>query len=568
MKDPAAHQDRFRRPNRDAAAGRCVPRGPCASSELRSRLAIVALVAATCISFSPVLRAAFINIDDPGYVTGNPQVLSGLRPKALLWAFTSFDAANWHPLTWLSHMTDVTLFGLHPGAHHGMNLAIHALAATLLLVGLVRMTGSLWPSFLAGALFALHPLRVESVAWVSERKDVLSALLWMLTLLAYLRHVRRPGPGRFLVVLAVFALGLMAKPTVVTLPLALLLLDWWPLGRFQRPLGEIPGRSTTRRLVVEKVPLLVLSTVSCVLTYLAQRRGGALVFSEHVPPAARVGNAIVSYVDYLGMMAWPRHLVPFYPHPGTTLSRAAIALSLILLIAATVVFWTSRRRHPWLIVGWLWYLGTLVPMLGLVQVGLQGMADRYTYLPGIGLAIALSGEAFSRVAPGTRRRGVLNAGALLTLAACSVLTWRQANLWRDTGTLLERTIAVDPRNYFAFNMLGANYLTQGETGKALPLFAKSLDLRPEYLAARYNLALALASSGRKDEALAQFTAVIRFNPKDAESLYNRGKLLLESGDAAAALRDFDAALAVAPDEPALHQVRAQALEALAGASPR
>jgi Flp pilus assembly protein TadD len=570
MHNPAGHQDRFRRPAREAAAGHRSLRGAGGVPEPRSLpAAALVLVAATAIAFSPVLRATFINIDDPGYVTANAHVLAGLSPQALLWAFTSFDAANWHPLTWVSHLTDISLFGLQAGAHHGMSLAIHILAAISVLVALERMTGWLWPSFLAAALFALHPLRVESVAWISERKDVLSALLWMQTLLAYLRYVKRPGPGRFFAVLAVFALGLMAKPTLVTLPLALLLLDWWPFGRFQqRPPAAASAGTAVRRLVFEKVPLLLLSAVSSVLTYRAQNQGGALLFSEHVPPAAKVGNAIVSYVDYLGMTVWPLHLIPFYPHPGATLSRVAIALSLALLVAVTVGCWTSRRRHPWLLLGWFWYLGTLVPMIGLVQVGLQGMADRYTYVPGLGLAIALSGEAASRVAPGARGRLVLKAGALGLLATLAMLTWRQANFWRDTGALLEHTITVDPRNYFAFNMLGANYLTQGDAEKALPLFSKSLELRPEYLAARYNLGLTLAASGRKDEALAQFAAVLRFNPKDAESRYNRGKLLLEKGDAAAALGDFDAALAEAPDEPALRQARAQALEALTRAAPR
>jgi protein O-mannosyl-transferase len=529
----------------------------------RSRMAVLAILVLTTGCFLPVLSAAFLNLDDPAYVTRNPNVLGGMTLQGLHWAFTSFDSANWHPLTWLSHMADVSLFGLRAGAHHGTSLALHALAAAFLLLALERMTGALWPGFVAAALFAVHPLRVESVAWVSERKDVLSGLFGMLALLLYLRYASRPRPGRYLAVFAVFALGLMAKPMLVTLPFVLLLLDWWPLGRFRGPSSGAVSRVTARqRLLVEKVPLMVLSAASCAVTYLAQRRGGAMVSAEVFPFVARVGNALASYVGYLAKMLWPHRLVPFYPHLGPVLSPGEFALCLALLGVVTAVAVVHRGRRPWLLVGWLWYLGTLVPVIGLVQVGLQGMADRYTYLPGIGPVLALVWEARSRALPRVRGRAAFGGGAAAVLAILALFTWRQASWWKDTATLFNRVITVDPRNYFAFNMLGADSYVRGDSARAEALFARALALRPEYYVARYNYALALAANGRSYEALAQFTAVIRFNPRDAESHFNRGRLLLDAGNAEAALRDFEAALAVQPEERQFRIARDRALALL------
>ena len=530
----------------------------------RRRAAVLALLVITTGAFLPVLKADFLNLDDPVYITSNRRVLGGLRLQGLLWAFTSFDAANWHPLTWVSHMADVSLFGLRAGAHHGTSLALHALTAVLLFLALNRMTGALWPGFFAAALFAVHPLRVESVAWVSARCHVLAGLLGMLALLLYLRYVSRPGPGRFLAVFTVFALGLMAKPMLVTLPFALVLLDWWPLGRFHRAPSAGKGSPATfrQRLLVEKIPLLALSAASSVVTCLAQQRGGALVSTDILPIAARLQNALAAYVAYLGKMLWPDSLIPFYPYRGPIQSMGETALAFALLAGVTAAAVAHRSRRPWLLVGWLWYLGTLVPVLGLVQVGLQGMADRYTYLPGIGPVLAVVWEARSRALPRALGRAAQRGSAAAILAVLALLTWRQTAYWKNTLTLLERVIAVDPRNYFAFNMLGANYLVEGETGRAETLFARALEIRPEYNVARYNFALALAGSGRSEEAIAQFTAVIRFNPRDAESLLNRGKLLLEAGNAEAALRDFETALTVAPGERQLRDARDRALARL------
>jgi tetratricopeptide (TPR) repeat protein len=526
-------------------------------------LAIAALILLTAAAFFPVARAEFLNLDDPAYVTANPHVVQGLTRQGLLWALTSFDAANWHPLTWVSHMADVSLFGLSPGAQHLVNLSLHALAAALMLLALQRVTGALWPCLLAASLFAVHPLRVESVAWISERKDVLSVLFGMSTLFAYVRYVRSPGLRRYLAVAGLLALGLMAKPTLVTLPFALGILDWWPLGRLGGATASGgKSRSSRRRVLLEKIPLLALCAASAALTWLAQRQGRAMISGDVFPAAARIGNAILAYVAYLGKLVWPRDLIPFYPHTGATFSGWTVGAWLVLLAGMTGGAWAVNRRRPWLIAGWLWYLGTLVPMLGLIQVGLQGMADRYSYLPSVGICFAVAVEAWERVRRRLHGPKLLGAGAAAALIVLSLLTWRQSGFWKDSATLLRRTIAVDSRNYFAYNMLGADFLMRNEAAQALPLLARALELRPEYFVARYNYALALAGTGRGQEAITQFTALIHFNPRDAESLFNRGNQLLAAGRAEQALRDFDAALAVAPGEPALREARERALAQL------
>lgn len=526
----------------------------------RTGAAIVVLVLLTVATFLPVKDANFISYDDIDYVVRNPNVLKGLHPAGLGWALTSFDAGNWHPLTWVSHMLDVSLFGLRPGAHHLMNLALHTAAAVLLLLALTGMTGALWPSFFVAALFAVHPLHVESVAWVAERKDVLSGLFAMLTLLAYLRYLKRPSAGRYLGVVAVFALGLMAKPMLVTLPFALLLLDWWPLGRF-RNTADMSATAGWRPFL-EKTPLLALAAVSSVLTYLAQKQGGAMTDIDYFPLAARVSNALVSYVKYIGKMLWPRDLIYFYPHPLGTLSRGQVALSLLLLAAITAIAITCRRRRPWLTTGWLWYLGTLVPVIGIVQVGRQAMADRYSYLPLIGLFVAIAWEARSWAVRAKGGRLALALGAAALLATLAGLTYRQAGHWNDTQTLSNHLLAIDPRNYVAYNLQGMDLLLRHEAAKAVPLLRRSLALHPGYHEARYNLALALAELGETDEALLQFALLVRANPRDAEASYNLGLQLAARGNLQQALEMFAAALALEPRRARIHYSLGRTLDAL------
>ena len=539
---------------------------PAFRDAVRTNAALLMLVLLTISAFSPVRDAGFLNYDDPQYVTNNPTVLKGLRLEGLAWAFSSFDAANWHPLTWISHMLDVTLFGLRPGLHHLVNLGLHTAAAGLLFLVLKGMTGALWPSLFTSALFAVHPLHVESVAWISERKDVLSGLLWMLTLFCYLRYVKKPGSGRYVTVVALFLLGLLAKPMLVTLPLVLLLLDWWPLHRFR---GTVFGATASaapgaRRLVLEKLPLLALSAVSCVITYLAQQRGGAMMLTELFPFRVRVGNALVSYLGYIGKALYPAHLIPFYPHPGTSLPPIGVLLSLWVLVGVTVLAFALHRRHPWLALGWLWYLGTLVPVIGLVQVGRQAMADRYSYLPLTGLFIALAWEASSRTSAKRYGGALLATCAATVLAVLVSLSWRQATLWKDSVTLFTHVTRVDPGNFVAYNTLGSDLLLRHDTAGAVRLFRKALEINPLALEARYNLGLALALTGDADAAIEQFTAVVGYkkgSSRDAEALYNLGKLLLEKGRIGEALHNLDAALARQPGEPQIHFSRGQALVA-------
>jgi tetratricopeptide (TPR) repeat protein len=529
--------------------------------------ALLLLVLLTGAAFLPVKDADFIGYDDVEYVVSNPHVLRGLDLAGLRWALTSLDAGNWHPLTWASHMLDVSLFGLNPGAHHLTNLALHTLAAALLLLALSGLTGAPWPSFFVAALFAIHPLHVESVAWVAERKDVLSGLFAMLTLLLYLRYLRQPGRSRYLAVLGAFALGLMAKPMLVTLPFALLLLDWWPLNRFGRG-GE--AASPTRvgwRLFFEKVPLLALAAVSSVLTYIAQQRGGAMTDTDFFPLAARVDNALVSYVKYVGKMLWPRDLIYFYPHPLGTLPRGQVALCLLLLAAITAVAVAGRRRRPWLLTGWLWFAGTLVPVIGIVQVGRQAMADRYSYLPLIGLFAALTWEARSRVRHASpRAAGALAGGAAALLALLAGLTFVQAGYWQDTQRLSNHLLAIDPRNYVAYNLQGMDRLLRHEPAQAAPLLRTALALSPDYHEARYNLGLALAQLGQTDEALLQFGLVVRARPRDAEALYNLGLQFVRTGRLAEALDVFSRAAALEPRVARIQHDIGRTLDALGRSS--
>lgn len=517
------------------------------SGKRRTWAAIFVLVFLTGAAFLPVKDAGFVSYDDLDYVTQNPTVLKGLHPAGIGWALTTFDAGNWHPFTWVSHMLDVTLYGLRPGPHHLTNLALHTTSAVLLLLLLAGMTGTLWPSFLVATLFSIHPLHVESVAWISERKDVLSGLFAMLTLLAYLRYLKKPGIARYLAVVVAFVLGLMAKPMLVTLPFVLLLLDWWPLGRFssaavpRRPQGSIAGR-----LFLEKSPLLALTAISAVVTYIAQRQGGAMTDSDFFPLSVRAGNAIVAYVRYLGKMLWPRDLIYFYPHPLGSLPLWQVTACLLVLVLISAAAVALCKRRPWLATGWLWFVGMLVPVIGVVQVGRQAMADRYSYLPLIGLFVAIAWEARSRAQP--PRAGNLARCAVVgaILATLAILTYRQAGYWQNTQTLSNHLLSIDPRNYVAYNLKGMDLLLQHQAAGAVPLLRTSVALSPTFLDARYNLGLALAELGEFDEALIHFAAVVRASPRDAEALTNLGLQYVAKGDLPEALALFSRAAALEP----------------------
>ena len=455
----------------------------------------LALVAAIAIVFAPVVRHGFVNFDDPQYVSENPFVTGGLTLRGISWAFTTGYAGNWHPLTWMSHMLDVQTFGLDAGAHHVTNVVLHAASALLLFVLLHRMTGAPGRSWFVAALFAVHPLHVESVAWVAERKDVLSTLFWMLTIWAYVRYVSQPRAGRYLTVVVLFALGLMAKPMLVTLPFTLLLLDVWPLRR-------LPLR------VREKLPLFALAIASSVITFAVQQQAGAVKELVTLPIGRRIANALVAYVTYIGKALWPSGLAAIYPYPESIAGwRVAVALVLLAALAALAI--RARQRYPYVLVGWLWYLVTLVPVIGLIQVGSQPIADRYTYVPLIGLFIIVAWGVPDLLARWPWRIGVIRAAAVLAIAACAVTARAQVRQWRNSVALWEHAIAVTTANYRAEGNLGHALASEGRLDEAVYHYAEAVRIHPGYAEAHNNLGLALATQGKIDEAMPHFTEAIR-----------------------------------------------------------
>ena len=546
----------------------------------RWHLAIAGVVAlATVVVFVPVLRHGFVNYDDPEYVTENVHVRAGLSWAGVPWAFTAPHAANWHPLTWLSHMLDAQLFGLAPAGHHATSVLLHATSAALLFEVLAGMTGTPWRSAFVAAVFALHPLRVESVAWVSERKDVLAGLFWMLALAAYARYARRHGAADYVLVVAAFVLGLLAKPMVVTLPVVLLLLDVWPLRR-----------PWSIALVWEKLPLVLLAAAASALTVVAQRGAGAMASLESLPLAARMAEAVVAYGVYLEKTFWPARLAVFYPH--RPLPIAEVAASCVVLLVVSAVASRERRRHPWLLMGWLWYLVTLLPVIGLVKVGEQAMADRFTYLPQIGVLIMVTWTAAEMVGS----RAVLGATAVAAVAGCVALTTRQLEVWRDSVSLFAHATAVTRDNYVAEGNLGAALLYQGRRadavvhlrhaatinpgyakvrvslGKALAAggdpvgalheYAEAIRLDPKTPAAHYNLGLLLAEQGRLDDATAEYREALRLDPEYAKAHHNLGAALAAQGRFDEAVAEYRHALALAPDRGVTHGNLAIALERL------
>ncbi len=452
------------------------------------------LVLAVALTFGRSLGCAFVNLDDGDYVYSNPQVSRGLSADGVAWAFTTCHSSNWHPVTWLSHMLDCQLYGLRPAGHHLTNLLVHALNAVLLFWIFYRMTGDLWPSAFTAALFALHPLRVESVAWIAERKDVLSGLFFLLTLAAYLGYVRSPFSWtRYLTVVALFALGLMAKPMLVTLPFLLLLLDYWPLCRFQPACGL--GWRAVARLLVEKLPLLALSIASCAATMIAQR--GAIAIGDIVPMPTRIVNAITSYVSYVGDFFYPSNLSVFYPHAGDNRSPEVVAACALGLAAVSIAAVVLRRRFPYGFVGWFWYLGMLVPVIGVVQVGLQAMADRYTYLPQIGLGVAIAWGVAPLVTVTSRRRVAVTVVAAVLVALLAICSFRQISYWRNSESMWRRNAACTSRNELAFYMLGNTLVGLRQLDEAIVAYHEALRITPDSERVLNNLGFALVHSVAK-----------------------------------------------------------------------
>ena len=507
------------------------------------------LVAAVWLVFGQTRQYGFVNYDDDVYVYRNPVVARGLTRDGVAWAFAGGHADNWHPLTWLSHMLDAQLFGLAPAGHHVTSVLLHALAAALLFLVLHAMTGTFWRSAFVAAAFAVHPLRAESVAWVSERKDVLSAVFCMLVLAAYLRYTRRPASlARYLVVAVLLALGLLAKPMLVTLPVVLLLLDYWPLGRF----ASVP----VRRLLLEKAPLLALAAVSSLMTVRAQHL--AIQPLEQFSLPHRLANAAVACVTYLGALLAPRGLAAFYPHESH--APAVVALALVLLALLTVIAVLLRRERPYVFVGWLWYLVMLAPVSGILQVGAQARADRFTYLPQIGLLVVLAWGVAELCGASRPRRVAASAVAAAWLVLIGVRAHAQAGTWRDSETLWRQALAVTERNGIAHGNLGAALLEAGRTEEAMAHLREALEIAPTHEEAHTNLANALVATGQVDEALVHYRRAQELDPTRADAAFNLGNGLLAAGRTEEAIAQFQAALAIAPDLARAHNNLGNALQ--------
>jgi protein O-mannosyl-transferase len=496
----------------------------------------LSLAVLTWLVFGQTLWHDFINYDDPRYVYENTKITGGLRISGIAWAFTHIHSLNWHPLTTISHMLDCQLYGLKAGWHHFTNVFLHTLAAMLLFLALQQMTGAVWRSAFVTAVFAIHPLRVESVAWIAERKDVLSGVFFMLSLLAYLYYVRVPRIRGYLLVVFLFACGLMSKPMLVTLPFVLLLLDYWPLDRIK---GQLWNR------VAEKIPLIALSAVSSVITFLVQK--GAVGRTEELPILERINNAIVSYVLYIWQMLWPVNLAVFYPHPENRLSLWEIISFLVLLICITAVAIAVRKKRPYIVTGWLWYLGMLVPVIGLVQVGWQGRADRYTYLPQIGLYIAATWAVTDLTALYRHQRAILSTAAIVVIAALSCCAWVQTSYWRDSEALFRHALAVTTNNDVAENNLGIVFLGQGKLDEAISLLQTAVDLRPENSPAHENLAKALLQKGQVAGALIHYRKLLELQPDNIEVHNIVGTVLTQQGRVGEGVEEWQKVLAIQPD---------------------
>jgi protein O-mannosyl-transferase len=522
----------------------------------------IALAGLTWTVFGQTLGHDFINYDDDLYVYENPNIVSGLRRPAILWAFTHAHAGNWHPLTSLSHMLDCQVFGLNAGGHHFTNVLLHTLAVVLLFLFLQQVTGTPWRNAFVAAVFAVHPLRVESVAWIAERKDVLSTVFFMLTLLAYARYVSgKRSLLRYLLVAFSFALGLMAKPMLVTLPLVLLLLDYWPLRRFgSHSWGKdanFARRSTFSRLVAEKIPLFLLSLLFSLLTLWAQR--AYMRSTIEIPLVLRVENAIVSYVRYLRQLLWPADLAPFYPHPKATLPLLLVIVAAVLLVAISAVVLCYGRKRPYLITGWGWYLFMLLPVIGLVQVGEQALADRFTYLPQIGIVLAITWTAADATA-GVRqlqRFVAFTAVAItVTLAWCA---YHQTRYWRNTESISLRTLAMTENNDLAHNNLGAVWQKSGRIDDAIREYQAALKITPESPLARNNLGSAFFEQGKVAEAIQEFRRVLSHDPQSFTGHFNLAGALLKSGRVTEAIGEYEKALAIQPGFTQGHLALGQAL---------
>jgi Flp pilus assembly protein TadD len=512
----------------------------------------VGLVLATFAVYAQSSGFAFVNYDDDVYVSQNAHVRAGITPASVKWSLTAPVAGNWAPVTMLSHLADVELFGMESGMHHLVNVAIHALAATFLFLFLRRATGALYASAFVALVFALHPLHVESVAWISERKDVLSALFWFGGFYAYLRYCERPTEARFLVVSAALCLGLMSKAMMVTFPFTLLLLDVWPLRR-----------GLSAKTITEKLPLILICAGASVVTYMVQKSAGAMV---SVPFVSRIENAAVSYVTYMGQMFWPAGLACFYPYPESIPAwQAAAAFAGILAVSALAI--TARRAYPYLFVGWFWYLGTLIPVIGLVTVGIQAHADRYTYIPMVGLLLILAWGAVDVDRQWPRLRPAIGVLAVICCAACATVAWTQTAYWRNDETLFQHAVDVTQRNWLAENDLGLYLNATGRAADAIPHFETALRIKPDEARVHDSLGVSFIKLGDCAAAIPHFQSALSLRPDSPKANYNLGYCLASRGGDADAVPYFTSAIRSQPDFADAHVRLAMSLSRIPARAP-
>jgi Flp pilus assembly protein TadD len=512
----------------------------------------IILILSVFLIYYQVRNFAFQDYDDVHYVSENNHVLGGLTTANIVWAFTTGHASNWHPLTWLSLMLDCKFLGPNPGLIHLENMFLH-LANTLLLFALLRkMTGSLWPSAFVAALFAVHPMHVESVAWVAERKDVLSTLFLLLTLAAYLSYVRNGGRLRYLLAILLFALGLLAKPMLVTLPFLLLLLDYWPLNRFGMPRQIKISRKSSQQmslylLIVEKIPFFILAAISSIITFMVQRSGGAVAGIKSLSLESRVGNAFLSYARYIAKMFWPQNLAVFYPSDIESFSFVQVLLCAVLLLIISVFAIYLGRNRKYLLVGWFWFVAALIPVIGLVQVGGQSFADRYTYVPYIGLFIMIAWGLPDLLARWSYRKIAFGVSMPVVLVILTICAHRQAGYWKNGFTLFSHAIQATKKNYVAYNYLGMAYREQGRYQEAIEAYDKSIQIYPNYDEAYNNLGVIYGEMGNYQDAIKAFAQALKISPNLARTYYNLGLAYANLGHYNEAIESFRQAVRIEPD---------------------
>ncbi|RZB36212.1 MAG: hypothetical protein SRB2_02371 [Desulfobacteraceae bacterium Eth-SRB2] len=504
-------------------------------------------------------KHSFVNFDDSSYILNNPHIRAGLSFKGIAWAFSFPGFDYWHPMTWLSHMLDCHLYGLKAGMHHQISLILHILNSMLLFLVFKKMTGATWRSAFVAAIFAIHPMNVESVAWLAERKNVLSTFFWLLTMLTYIHYSKRPCVSRYMVMLFVFTLGLMSKPMLVTLPFVLLLLDYWPLCRIDINYQKTPKsndtdfqRSRTLHLVLEKVPLLILSAVGIFLSSLAVQRLGIVISTASVPMQLRIKNALVSYVSYIIKMIWPHNLAVFYPYPQTLPLWQVTGAGLLLICIFSLVFMAVKSK-PYLAVGWLWYVGTLFPLIGLFQAGLwPAIADRFTYVPFIGLFLIIAWGVPDLAVRWHYREIKLAIIAAALFAIFAVTTYLQVGYWKNGITLFKRALEVTYNNHIAHHKFGEELKLQNKTAAAAKHYSEALRIKPDFFATHLNLGIILRDEGKLDEAKDYFSRALRLKPDRAEPHYELGITLEKQGDLDAAIRHYLEASRVKPDYAKAH----------------